>query len=81
VSSVNCLVIVECIVADFPELVSVKIGSEVIGCAGIPVLRIPGLGRAVNCLFSRDWSVDEFIPITQVSDLVDCRVGVVKVVA
>jgi len=67
VSRVDCFVVFEGIVAEFPELIFVKFGTFSVVGAVEPVLRIPVLGLVVAFLGgSRDRTMVVYIPKLEV---------------
>jgi len=72
VSCIDCFVVVKGVVADFAKFVSLKIASEVLSCAVVPVFHVPVCGFRVDC-FERNGAVNEFFPqFVFCGFLVDC---------
>jgi len=68
VSGVDCFVVAEGGIANFLELVSVKVGAPTIDCAVGPVLNVLVFGGAIDLCGLWDWFISEFFPLFVLCD-------------
>ena len=74
---IDGFVIFKCVIADFMELVSIKVGTLIIDCAVGPVLSVPVFAGAIDLRGFWNWSVYFCIPLAQIKDGVKGREGVI----